>query len=75
MNYIKDLEEFAICSDIAARMALFAMAKSLSGDEINSAFDIIGNALFDDGGYEKDKVEPLIEMYRDAAITISEGLK
>ena len=72
MNEMKDLTEFAICSDIAARIAMFALAKACNEEEINLAFKVINEALCEGG--EREKVEPIIEAYKSGALKIKQGL-
>jgi len=74
MSQMNDVEEFAICSDIASRMAIFAMAKSCTEEEINMAFNVINEALINEGGYDQDKVSSLTKQYKDGTIMLRKGL-
>ena len=71
---MKDIDEFAMCSDIATRMTLFAMAKALTPEEIEIAFNEINNSLTAQGVYEAEKLIPLTETYKDAVLQINAGL-
>ena len=74
MNNIKDMDEFAMCADIATRMTLFAMAKALTPEEIELAFNEINNSLTAQGAYEAGKLIPLTQTYKDAVLQINAGL-
>lgn len=71
---MKDMDEFAMCTDIATRMTLFTMAKALAPDEIELAFSEINVSLTMQGGYEFEKIIPLTETYKDAALQINASL-
>ena len=68
------MDEFAMCADITTRMALFAMAKALTPEEIELAFSEINNSLTAQGGYEAEKLIPLTETYKGAVLQINSGL-
>ena len=74
MNEMKDMDEFAMCADIATRMTLFAIAKALTPREIELAFNEINNSLKVQGGYEVEKLIPLTEAYKDAVLRINADL-
>ena len=69
MNPIEDLDELAICIDISSRMAVYALAKTCGEVEIEQFFGAVKTFL--DQEYETTKVAPLIEKYKEAAITLS----
>ena len=74
MNAIKDIDEFAICADLTTRMALVAMAKTLTVEEVEFAFNQINTSLTMQGGYESEKLMPLTDAYKDAVLKISAGM-
>ena len=74
MKYMKDMDEFAMCTDITTRMTLFSMAKALTPEEIELAFNEINNSLTAQGGYEVENLVPLTEAYKDAVLQINAGL-
>ena len=74
MNNVKDIDEFAMCADISTRMTLFAMAKALTPEEIELAFNELNNSLTAQGGYEAEKLIPLTETYKDAVLQINASL-
>ncbi len=82
MNAIKDIEEFtigaieefAIGADVTTRMALFAMAKTLTVEEVEFAFNEINNSLTMQGGYESEKLIPITDAYKAAVLKISAGM-
>lgn len=73
MSEIRDTEELAICMDITSRLALFALAKSMSEDEIKTVFSEVDKSLNGAGVYSKGKVTPLIDSYKGAVIAISKA--
>jgi len=68
MNEIEDVTELAICSDISTRMAMFALAKSCNEEELGLVFEIISGSLCN--AYEKEKVQPLIEIYKAGTMNV-----
>ena len=74
MENIKDFDELAMCMDITSRMAIFAMAKAMNTGEIAMSFDEMNKTLTGEGGYDVDKLAPLIDMYKKATIAISDAL-
>jgi hypothetical protein len=71
MSQLKDLDELAICIDISARMALYSLAKTCGDEEIKQFFGRV--KVFLDEEYDSDKVAPLIEAYKAAAINLTNG--
>ena len=74
MALMNDAEEFAICSDMASRMAMFAMAKSCTEEEIEMAFNVINESLINKDGYDPEKVSNLANSYKDGVIMLRKGL-
>jgi len=71
MRPMKDLTEFAICNDIAARMAMFALAKSCTDEEINMLFNVIEEDLVGaEGAYEEERITPLVNVYRQGVLSL-----
>ncbi len=73
MNQMKDLDEFAICTDISSRMALFALAYACDEEAINEVMDAIKESLIE--VYDEEKVSTLIKMYRESALAASKIIK
>ena len=63
--------EFSLCSDIASRTALYALAKACNKDEIIAFYVALKEAL-KEGGYDPDKSDAIVDQFKEAAIILNE---
>lgn len=69
MSNLQDAEEPGIALDVTTRMALYALSKSCGEIEIRQFFGELKLLL--DQEYNPDKVAPLLEQYKEAAVSLS----
>ena len=69
MEHLQDTEELGIALDVTTRMALYALSKACGETEIRQFFGELKTLL--DQEYNPDKVAPMLEQYKAAAISLS----
>lgn len=75
MNKMENISEFEICMDITTRMALMALAKACSEDEMGPVFAGIEIGLVEAYSDDKeDKIKEFIQQYKDATILVKKEL-